>query len=1432
MSFLGRQNPDKGIASKFDRQNRFSIKRKQSPVGLYEYILENQAGSESLTIPRHLFDRFRSTVCKLHDQINEDRLKSKDVDHKLYFKELECFRFHFSTQTVNNLVIQSLIGRGAVKVAKEAMPTLIELLFHEHLDHPSDTFDAIIDYHRLFQFTFAEGSTSITSGLVVRKDVLSENDSYVPTMNREARKNKVFYPGADMQDTGLQGLAPSSSSKEAKQGSFKSKLGHRDNDKNYSVDYESLFQGVNANPEISGDAAPVRSSYKKSLNTFPLPLLASDIKSWKAKSYKVELSQEDAVDFREKFLTDRSLDLFIGFEIIDAIHKVSGRMKTYRFPLYYMKVKVEESGRFLHITPPKNGDIYMNHIALISMVESFSKSKGEEPLSKFLNHMLAQKIEVNKELHPIKIHRQLPFSEDVFDQGRDILIGKPGEGGKGGILESLKVLGMECDLEAIILYKVEKNSSPTSVALDRDLYEIQERAHEQPSKFYGSLLGRFLVPERKDQKKSEKFSTMAMNPGFRARSMSRLMNNIDSHDLLLLEGPPGTGKTFTIMNLFIHCLNEGKRLLIVSDQKAAIHALTEKMEEYLVGKEYKTPEGQKTLALWKSAIRVADEIPTETDSLNSWVAKLIKMLNLEYCKEQDWPNENEKVVEQIKDIDKQFDKIRASIEHILSKRFGKESSSREVAPKYHHPTTETDIKDLVDFLHFIGAGEHSKIKQSDDYVNNQDLANRFISNREQMAKSHLAPCYDSFSIVISNLDKCLEFATQQKDLMSKLITLKPRKIEDLRAVFSDNDRSEMSRFLFEHWTKEFAPENGFLKKVTSKLGHPCMGTWNTLQSYLRDQENLLREVQAMERSEGIMRQLQDIHKSIDPDSESTHTSAALEICKLSQDQHEIMNSSVQKLLSQLNELQSKRDALVKEKFLSGLTQICKGAIAGQKNGTNLATSITNLLESLKDAKSIDHGSGVPILKELQEKLMEAFPIWICRKQNASFLFPCDTDSFDLVVVDEAGQCRVDDAIPLLYRAKKLMVVGDEKQTVLDKNSIIDDYLFGEFELEEQLRTTQARGVKGGGSNLFSLIKSVKQGGVMLDEHYRCPPDIIAYSNEYVYNSDLRIMQWTHPTASASVVVDYSEKKKSPSRKPTSGKYKSIEVDMIDRFFDYVVEQVKLIEKETGNKINMETDVALCYFLLKNEPYIKDKKSEFLQRLGRGNDVLDGAGAALQGKEREYIFYLWDVNRSNMTFFKQGDDPDKRKGELNVLMSRPKVRAYHFLHHGFDTLQHDGASITDYLWKTYQGQLAESVKESKTSRTKRPGTDYRPWQRSSGNTMLAILSHLFKTRDVPQVKSSKRSHTSVVVGDPKRKVDLMILSEPGTGSKSVGVVDLSGFENSQKLGEDVIDYFFQLKRVSPSMTPAFVFLHELADERSEGYQEIEAKVKTLLSNSVA
>ncbi|MCX6127205.1 MAG: hypothetical protein NTV34_20980, partial [Proteobacteria bacterium] len=62
-------------------------------------------------------------------------------------------------------------------------------------------------------------------------------------------------------------------------------------------------------------------------------------------------------------------------------------------------------------------------------------------------------------------------------------------------------------------------------------------------------------------------------------------------------------------------------------------------------------------------------------------------------------------------------------------------------------------------------------------------------------------------------------------------------------------------------------------------------------------------------------------------------------------------------------------------------------------------------------------------------------------------------------------------------------------------------------------------------------------------------------------------------------------------------------------------------------------------------------------------------------------------------------------------------------------------------------------------------------------------------------------------------------------RSVGIVDVCGFEWHDQCVNDVIDYYFQLKRAEPKISPVFLFMHELADVRSRGFKRLLAQFQT-------
>ncbi len=55
------------------------------------------------------------------------------------------------------------------------------------------------------------------------------------------------------------------------------------------------------------------------------------------------------------------------------------------------------------------------------------------------------------------------------------------------------------------------------------------------------------------------------------------------------------------------------------------------------------------------------------------------------------------------------------------------------------------------------------------------------------------------------------------------------------------------------------------------------------------------------------------------------------------------------------------------------------------------------------------------------------PCWLVNSATAQEIFPLERGLFDVVIFDEASQCPVEQAVPVVYRGKAVVVSGDEKQ---------------------------------------------------------------------------------------------------------------------------------------------------------------------------------------------------------------------------------------------------------------------------------------------------------------------------------------------------------------------------------------------------------------------
>jgi very-short-patch-repair endonuclease len=131
----------------------------------------------------------------------------------------------------------------------------------------------------------------------------------------------------------------------------------------------------------------------------------------------------------------------------------------------------------------------------------------------------------------------------------------------------------------------------------------------------------------------------------------------------------------------------------------------------------------------------------------------------------------------------------------------------------------------------------------------------------------------------------------------------------------------------------------------------------------------------------------------------------------------------------------------------------------------------------------------------------AVPCWIMSHARVSESMPAEIGAFDLVIVDEASQSDLW-ALPAILRGKKILVVGDDKQVSPDPGFIAAQRI---QELRDRFLADQPFGTEmTPEKSLYDLAAQVFAAQqVILREHFRCVPPIIAYSNRVFYKGAIR-----------------------------------------------------------------------------------------------------------------------------------------------------------------------------------------------------------------------------------------------------------------------------------------------------------------------------------------
>lgn len=168
----------------------------------------------------------------------------------------------------------------------------------------------------------------------------------------------------------------------------------------------------------------------------------------------------------------------------------------------------------------------------------------------------------------------------------------------------------------------------------------------------------------------------------------------------------------------------------------------------------------------------------------------------------------------------------------------------------------------------------------------------------------------------------------------------------------------------------------------------------------------------------------------------------------------------------------------------------------------------NLNQNDENEHSSPQAEFSPQSNAIADPLFDLCPVWMASPETVAQVFP-RRPLFDVVIFDEASQCRLEEALPVLTRAGRVVIAGDPKQlppTRFFESAIVesDDAV---LETDQDLFETR----QGEIEDLLTAALNLEIEESYLDVHYRSRnAALIEFSNEQFYGSRLQAIPG-HPS---------------------------------------------------------------------------------------------------------------------------------------------------------------------------------------------------------------------------------------------------------------------------------------------------------------------------------
>ncbi|MCT4591887.1 MAG: AAA domain-containing protein [Candidatus Gracilibacteria bacterium] len=543
---------------------------------------------------------------------------------------------------------------------------------------------------------------------------------------------------------------------------------------------------------------------------------------------------------------------------------------------------------------------------------------------------------------------------------------------------------------------------------------------------------------------------------------------------LILEGPPGTGKSHTITAIICKALLEEKSVLVLSDKKEALDVVEDKISETL------------------NKVRHEDGFQNPILRLGKTGNKFYKIVGEQTMNQL---KEHYRVYKHKKDqyTGRKVDLIEASKQNLEENiKFYENISMEDVSFYFENIDVTTSLtKDEKDLLEQISNYLTLENCEKSDIENLLQIEQIIINAQKFFSDKFEASTLDQFSFEdedpASALDVFLTYINKLEKLKRPL----------LGYLFQDGNITKATRE-FKETFPFFGIENPEKEITTLQKAYDL---FSYVFKELEDPEEFNNTIKKLQPSE--FESLKSMSQKAKDLLKNENLQKYLELKR-------VKNLLEEGFKNQPKDLYAKSIHEVEELVTAEMTHFLdKRIIEYVDNNASEANTLKNIIKNKEKFP-----------KGLFENLKKAFPCILAGIRDYGEFIPLEKDLFDLIIIDEASQVSIAQALPALIRGKKIVILGDDKQFSNVKSNNASKVTNQQYKsnIQKTFKDERINGEDTFGwmnkikdnfdikNSILKFTRFIRNYECLLKKHFRCYPEIISYSDKYFYGNQLQCMK--------------------------------------------------------------------------------------------------------------------------------------------------------------------------------------------------------------------------------------------------------------------------------------------------------------------------------------